>query len=204
MATTIQTGYQAAITQEVEENRKADYPVHSIFLNRWSSRAFEPKEVTDETIYTILEAARWAPSGSNLQPWRFIVAKTESQKLKFQEFIKPNNRLWTDDAPVLLLIISNKLRQDGELNGAHAFDAGAAWASIAFQAHLLGLATRAVGGYDKDKAREVLHVPANYELHAVIALGYRGPRETLPEALQERELPNGRRSLDESIIEGSF
>ncbi|OPH57647.1 nitroreductase [Paenibacillus ferrarius] len=202
--TTTQTGYQAVITQEVEAHRKAEYPVHPVFLNRWSSRAFEAKEVTNETLYTILEAARWAPSSSNLQPWRFIVAKTEEQKQKFQTFIKPNNQLWTVHAPVLVLILSHKLRQDGELNGAHAFDAGAAWASIAFQAHLLGLATRAVGGYEKDKAREVLQVPADYELHAVIALGYRGARETLSAEFQERELPNGRRSLNESIIEGSF
>ncbi|MEC0227240.1 nitroreductase family protein [Paenibacillus alba] len=202
--TTTQTGYQAVITQEVEAHRKAEYPVHPVFLNRWSSRAFEAKEVTNETLYTILEAARWAPSSSNLQPWRFIVAKTEEQKQKFQTFIKPNNQLWTVHAPVLVLILSHKLRQDGELNGAHAFDAGAAWASIAFQAHLLGLATRAVGGYEKDKAREVLQVPADYELHAVIALGYRGARETLSAEFQEREQPNGRRVLQESIIEGSF
>ncbi|MFH5181627.1 nitroreductase family protein [Paenibacillus sp. TAB 01] len=151
-----------------------------------------------------MEAARWAPSSSNLQPWRFIVAKTEEQKLKFQEFIKPNNRLWTDRAPVLALIASHKLRQDGQPNGAHAFDTGAAWASIALQAHLLGLATRAVGGYDKDKARQVLNVPDEYELHAVIALGYRGSRDALPEELREREEPNGRRPLTDSIIEGSF
>ncbi|TXK74676.1 nitroreductase family protein [Paenibacillus sp. N3.4] len=195
---------QDALNPEVEANRKADHPVHPLFLNRWSSRSFDPKEVSDETLHIILEAARWAPSSSNLQPWRFIVAKTEEQKQKFQTFIKPNNRLWTDQAPVLILIISNKHRQDGELSAAHAFDTGAAWASLAFQANILGLATRAVGGYDKESAREVLHVPSEYELHAVIALGYRGPRESLAEDLQERELPNGRRPLSESIIDGSF
>lgn len=195
---------KTVLLPEVEENRQGDYPVHPLFLNRWSSRAFETKEVADETVYTILEAARWAPSSSNLQPWRFIVAKTEAQKQKFQSFIKPNNRLWTDYAPVLVLILSQKFRQDGALNGAHAFDAGAAWASLAFQAHLLGLATRAVGGYDRDIAREVLGVPEAYELHAVIALGYRGTSERLPSELQERELPNGRRPLSESIIEGAF
>lgn len=204
MTVSAQVDNQTGLTPEVEANRKADYPVHSLFLNRWSSRAFEEKEVTKETLYTILEAARWAPSSSNLQPWRFIVAHTEEQKQKFQSFIKPNNRLWTDHAPVLLLIVSNKFRQDGEPSGAHAFDAGAAWASIAFQAHLLGLATRAVGGYEREQAREVLQIPAEYELHAVIALGYRGAPETLPEDFQQRELPNGRRALNESIIEGSF
>lgn len=204
MSISTQGGTQAVLTPEVEAHRKADYPVDALFLNRWSSRAFEEKEVTQETLYTVLEAARWAPSSSNLQPWRFIVAHTEEQKQKFQAFIRPNNRLWTDHAPVLLLLVSHKFRQDGELNGAHAFDTGAAWASIAFQAHLLGLATRAVGGYDREIAREVLQIPADYELHAVIALGYRGAPETLAEDFQQRELPNGRRALNESIIEGSF
>ncbi|MGG1517108.1 nitroreductase family protein [Paenibacillus oryzisoli] len=199
--TTAQNGrLNEDLLQEVQEHRNAEYPVHPIFLNRWSSRAFADKEVSPETLNTILEAARWAPSSSNLQPWRFVVAKTEAEKEQFQRFIKPNNRQWTDHAPVLLLLLSHKLRQDGEQNGAHAFDTGAAWASIAFQAHLLGLATRAVGGYERDKAREVLNIPDEYELHAVIALGYRGSCDTLPESLRERELPNGRRPLSESLF----
>jgi nitroreductase len=192
------------VLPEVEAHRTAEHPIHPLFLNRWSARSYDNRSVSDEVLYTILEAARWAPSSSNLQPWRFIVAKTTEQRKDFEEFIRPNNRLWTDHAPILLLLASHKLRADGESNRAHAFDTGAAWASIALQARILGLSTRAVGGFDKDKARIVLHVPDEYELHAVIALGYPGAKESLHESFQDKELPNGRRPLSESIIEGKF
>jgi nitroreductase len=193
-----------SILPEVDATRKADYPVYPLFLNRWSSRSYETRSVPDDVLYTILEAARWAPSSSNLQPWRFIVARTPEQRKRFEEFIRPNNRLWTDSAPVLLLLASDKLRADGEPNRSHAFDTGAAWASIALQARILGLTTRAVGGYDKDKARIVLDVPDEIELHAVIALGYPGTKEALHESFQDKEQPNGRRPLSESIVDGKF
>ena len=149
----------------------------------------------------MLEAARWAPSSSNKQPWRFYVARTPEEHETFRTFIKPNNRLWTDGAPILLLIASEKTKENGEPNGAHAFDAGAAWGLLSLQAQLVGLSTRAVGGYDRDKAREVLGTPDRIELHAVIALGYRGDADALPESLREREKPNGRRPAHESLLE---
>ncbi|MEW9700245.1 nitroreductase family protein [Paenibacillus sp. SI8] len=192
------------LSPEVRENRQAEYGVNPLFLNRWSPRSYTNQQVSDEVLYAVLEAARWAPSSSNGQPWKFIIAKTEEQLNLFQTFIKPNNRLWTDHAPVLILILSAKYREDGAVNGASAFDAGAAWASLALQAKLLGLATRAVGGYDQEQARIALHIPEAYNLHAVIALGYQGEKELLEESFQEKEKPNGRRSLHESIIEGSF
>lgn len=185
---------------EVEEAREADAPVHPLVLNRWSPRAYEPRPVPEELLATVLEAARWAPSSSNLQPWRFYVARTPEEHETFRKFIKPNNRLWTDGAPVLLLLASDKLRDDGEQNGAHAFDAGAAWGVLALQAQLVGLSTRAVGGYDRALARELLGTPDRVELHAVIALGYRADAGTLPEALREREKPNGRRPIADSLL----
>ncbi len=189
------------LSAEVQAHRKADYPVNPIFLNRWSPRSFLSRKVSDDVLYTVLEAARWAPSSNNLQPWRFIVAKTEEQLKLFQQFINPNNRLWTDRAPVLVLVASDKLRDNGEPNGSHAFDAGAAWGMLAIQASLLGLVTHAVGGFDRAKAREVLDIPEHWELHAVIAIGYRGGIETLDERFHEREKPNSRRPIRESIIE---
>ncbi|MNJ59383.1 NADH dehydrogenase [compost metagenome] len=173
-------------------------------MNRWSSRAFAAQSVEEATLLTVLEAARWAPSSNNLQPWRFIVAH-DSETLKvFHEFIVPGNREWADQAPVLILILSAAVQEDGKLNGAHAFDTGAAWSAIALQASLLGLNTRAIGGYDRVKARELLSIPADYELHAVIALGYPGSVELLPDKFKEKNVPSGRRSLRESIIFGGF
>lgn len=188
-------------TEEVAAVRDADAPVHPIILNRWSPRAYEPRQVPEQLLATVLEAARWAPSSSNQQPWRFYVARTPEEHETFRSFIKPNNRLWTDGAPILLLIASEKTKETGEPNGAHAFDAGAAWGILSLQAQLLGLSTRAVGGYDRDKAREALGTPDHIELHAVIALGYRGDASTLPESLRERDKPNGRRPARESLLD---
>ncbi|NBD23652.1 nitroreductase family protein [Paenibacillus glycinis] len=190
----------ASYRPKIAANRTPDYPVHPLVLNRWSPRSYADRPVAEDTLHTVLEAARWAPSSSNAQPWRFYVARTEAEHEVFRSFIKPNNRLWTDHAPVLLLLASDKLRDNGEPSGAHAFDAGAAWGILALQANLLGLSTRAVGGFDADKAREALETPERIALHAVIALGYRGDADALHESFREREVPNGRRPLRESLL----
>lgn len=191
---------EPSYSEETATRRKPDYSVHPLFLNRWSPRSYSSLPVSEEVLYTVLEAARWAPSSGNQQPWRFYVASSHKEKELFLQFIKPRNRLWIEQAPVLIVIASASLKPDGEPNGSHAFDAGAAWASLAYQAHLLGLSTRAIGGFEREQARQLLQTPEEIELHAVIALGYRGSLETLDESFHEQEAPNGRRSLAESIL----
>ncbi|WP_337098357.1 nitroreductase family protein [Paenibacillus sp. YIM B09110] len=198
--TTEDQSIEQAYSPEVTTTRQPEYPVHPLFLNRWSPRSYADRPVSDEVLYTILEAARWSPSSSNQQPWRFYVAKTQAEHELFESFLKPRNKLWAVNAPVLLLIASQNIKENGDPNGAHAFDTGAAWASIALQARLLGLSTRAIGGYDQAAARELLQVPANISLHAVIALGYRGDLDTLDPSFHEQEKPNTRRPLGESIL----
>ncbi|MBO7745862.1 nitroreductase family protein [Paenibacillus sp. MWE-103] len=193
-------GAAGSYSPEVAASRVPDHPVHPLILNRWSPRAYTDRPVSDETLHTILEAARWAPSSGNGQPWRFYVARTGAEHEVFRSFILPGNRLWTDKAPVLLLLASDRLRENGNPNGAHAFDAGAAWGILALQANLLGLSTRAIGGFDAAKAREALRAPERIALHAVIALGYRGDAASLDDTLREREVPNGRRPLAESLL----
>ncbi|MGG4047009.1 nitroreductase family protein [Paenibacillus favisporus] len=192
------------ILPEVQGQRKSEYPVSPLFLNRWSTRAFSTRKVSDQDLYTVLDAAHWAPSSYNDQPWRFIVAKTEEQLSTFHSFLNEFNLTWASSAPVLIVVASDKLRENGDPNGAHAFDAGAAWASLAIQATILGLHTHAIGGFDRNKAREILNVPDHLELHAVIALGYLGDKSVLPEAIQQREVPNDRRPLNELVFEGKF
>lgn len=192
------------ILPEVQGQRKSEYPVSPLFLNRWSTRAFSTRKVSDQDLYTVLDAAHWAPSSYNDQPWRFIVAKTEEQLSTFHSFLNEFNLTWASSAPVLIVVASDKLRENGDPNGAHAFDAGAAWASLAIQATILGLHTHAIGGFDRNKAREILNVPDHIELHAVIALGYLGDKSVLPEAIQQREVPNDRRPLNELVFEGKF
>jgi nitroreductase len=191
------------IEPEVQGRRNSEYAVNPLFLNRWSPRAYSDRKVSDADLYAVLDAAHWAPSSNNDQPWRFIVAKTDEQLELFRGLLNEFNQIWATKAPVLIVIASDKLRANGDPNGAHHFDSGTAWGYMALQAKLLGMVTHAIGGYDRAKAREALNVPDHYELHAVIALGYQGDKAGLPEALQQREVPNGRRPLQEVVFEGS-
>ncbi|SDC21950.1 Nitroreductase [Paenibacillus sp. UNCCL117] len=186
----------------VREHRKPEADVTPLFLNRWSPRAFSDRKVSGNDLQAVLEAAHWAPSSYNDQPWRFIVATEEDQLEVFRSFLGDFNKLWATKAPVLIVVASDKLRENGDPNGAHAFDAGAAWGYLALQASLKGLISHAIGGFDREKARQLLNVPDHFELHAVIALGYQGDKNELPEALQAREIPNTRKPLSSVVFEG--
>lgn len=183
----------------IEKYRQVDYPIDRLFLERWSPRSFSSKEVDEETLSSLFEAARWSPSAMNAQPWRFIVARTEEDLARFHSFILEGNRQWCEKAPVLALIISDK-----EAGASHAFDTGAAWLALALQAKMKGLITHPMSGMKKDKAREVLHIPEQFDIHAVVAIGYQDEKEKLPPAFQEREQPSPRRPISESVMEGKF
>ncbi|CAM3781612.1 nitroreductase family protein [Alicyclobacillus pomorum] len=192
------------LTTKVAEHRTPTYEIEPIFLNRWSPRAYSEQPIDDETLFRIFEAARWAPSSYNLQPWRFIVAKSEEDRSKFLSFIFEGNVTWCKKAPVLAVLVSHTVNSNGEPNHKHAFDAGAAWGYLALQATQLGIYTHAMGGFDREKAREVLQLPAEYEPQIVISLGYYGDPQDLPEALRAREVPSTRRPLSEIVFEGQF
>ncbi|WP_078433193.1 nitroreductase family protein [Metabacillus halosaccharovorans] len=183
--------------------RKPNFEVSPQFINRWSPRSFLEKEIPENVLFSLFEAARWAPSASNIQPWRFIIARTKEDLEKFHSFIMPGNLVWCKKAPVLAVVASKKTTERGP-NSWHAFDAGTAWGYLALEAHKKGLVTHAMGGFEKEKAREVLNVPDDIEIHAVIAIGYQGEKEILPENLQEREQPSDRRPLKELLFEGTF
>jgi len=193
-----------SLANEVAQYRQPEQAVDPAFLNRWSPRAFKSDPVSSELLMSVLEAAKWAPSANNEQPWRYIVARTPEALAKFYTFINPGNLDWCAKAPVLLLAISNKMSSRGTNNRAHAFDAGTAWGYLALEASRQGLVTHAMGGFQPDLARETLGIPEEYELHAVIAIGYRGDKSMLNEQQQEREVPSSRRPLHASLFEGEF
>lgn len=203
MSTTENQGFHPALhlAEVVKSNRNSEHEVSPLFLNRWSPRSYTDQKVSEAVLNQLLEAARWAPSSYNLQPWRFFIANTDAQLEVFKQFIIPFNRTWTDNIPQMILLASAKSTPTGDPNGAHAFDAGAAWAHIALQATLLGLSTHAVGGFDRAKARELLKVSDDLELHAIIVIGYQGEKEVLNETLQEREKPSPRNPIAASIVE---
>lgn len=156
-------------------------------------------------MHTVFEAARWAPSAANVQPWRFVVARTGVDREKFHSFIFDGNVAWCEKAPVLIAVVS---KNDSELlggeNPSHAFDTGAAWGYLALEAARKGLATHAMGGFDRAKAKEILNIPENYTAHAIVAIGYQGERDDLQQQLQEREKPSDRNEVDTFISEGTF
>lgn len=184
--------------------RNPQYKIDPIFINRWSPRSFAERDIPDEILFSLFEAARWSPSGGNQQPWRYIIARTKEQKETFLSFINEGNRKWCKHAPVLTLTISNTQNNKGGFHGSHAFDAGTSWGYLALEAINKGLITHAMGGFDKGKAVETLGIPKDHEPHAVIAIGYQGEKEQLPEDLQKRENPNDRKPLQEILFDGHF
>ncbi|RXT07896.1 nitroreductase family protein [Ammoniphilus sp. CFH 90114] len=187
----------------VEKFRQPTYDINPIFLNRWSPRSFLEKDVPEDVLLSLFEAARWAPSAFNLQPWRFILARTKEDREKFYTFIGEFNRTWCENAPVLALIVSQNTTDKGK-NKSHSFDAGSAWGYLSLEAVNKGLITHPMTGFDFDQAREVLNVPEEYSIEALIAIGYQGENNSLPENLQQREQPSPRRELRESLFEGGF
>lgn len=188
--------------------RHADHAVHAMFLDRHSPRAFTDATLNEEQLLSLLEAARWAPSSNNMQPWRFAYGlRGDDGFARIAGTLVPFNRTWADKAAALVVVASKTVTEkDGEKrpNAAHAFDAGSAWMSLALQAHLNGLFAHAMGGFDKVNAAEVLHLPVDHELHAVVAIGTQGSPDLLPEDLRPREVHNGRVSLSELARHGTF
>ncbi|WP_018663039.1 nitroreductase family protein [Heyndrickxia acidiproducens] len=183
--------------------REAQYEIEPVFLERWSPRSFLEKEVPEEVLLSLFEAARWAPSAYNYQPWRFILARTKEDREKFMSFIGEFNQTWCKTVPAFALIVSKTTSETGTIR-SHSFDAGAAWGYLSLEAVKKGLATHPMTGIDFAKAREVLNIPEEYAIDALVAIGYRGEKEALPAGLQEREFPSERRPVKASVFEGTF
>ncbi len=189
-------------------SRIADHPVDPLFTDRWSPRSFTGEPVPDSVLRSAFEAARWAPSAMNAQPWRFLIARPgDAHWETYLGLLAPRNRLWAGRASALILILSAlRLDRRGEIvdNVSHSFDAGAAWAGFAHQALLLGWHTHGMGGFDRAAARERLDIPEDFAVEAVIALGRRGDLEALDPEFHAGEAPNGRRPIHETVFAGTF
>ena len=191
---------------EMSTYRQPEYPVDPLFVNRWSPRAMSGEDLSDTELNTLFEAAKWAPSSYNNQPWRFLYAKRNTPHWsRFFNLLIEGNQRWAVNAAVLVVIVSKTtMDHDGSPSPTHTFDAGAAWGSLALQATLRGIVTHGMQGFDYDQARQVLHIPDDYQVEAMVAIGKPGHKEALPERLQARELPSGRKALQEIVFEGMF
>ena len=189
----------------IRDFRKPEHKIDEVFINRWSPRAMSGEEIDEATLLSLFEAARWAPSSNNNQPWRFIYGRRNTKNwTTFFNLLAEGNQAWAKNAAVLIVVISKTTFDDGKSARTHSYDAGAAWENFAMQGSLMGLAVHGMQGFDYDKAKEVLRIPDGYKVEAMIAVGKKGKKETLPDYLQEREVPSIRKSISEIAMEGSF
>jgi len=185
---------------------ETEHAVDELFLDRWSPRAMSGEAVTEEELMTLFEAARWAPSSYNNQPWRILYARRETGPWPvFFGLLGEGNQAWAKDAAALLVFVSKETFDfNGKPYPTHSFDTGAAWENLALQATMLGLVTHGMQGFDYERARAELRIPEGFRVEAMIAVGRPGDPAGLPERLREREAPSGRKALSEITCEGAF
>lgn len=181
--------------------RIPEHAVDPMFTQRRSGRAYTDAAMDQAEMLTLLEAARWAPSGSNSQPARLVWGlRGDPVFAAIAGTLAASNRIWAEAASALVVVasVTHRMRDGVEVAlPSHAFDAGAAWMSLALQAHLRGWMTHAMGGFDKDMAAEKLGLEGRFQLHVVVAIGQEGAPDLLPEALAAREAPSQRLPLSE-------
>lgn len=182
--------------------------LHPLIARRRSTRSFSEKPVATEKLRSILDAARWAPSSSNIQPWRFIIV-TKEQPQKFQlllNLLAEQNKVWAAKAPILILSVAKLTNDAGDRPNKFALhDVGLASANMTFQATALGLAVHQMGGFNTEKAKTMLNIPIDFEPVTMIALGYEDTINHMPQSLRERELlPRVRKDLSEITFDGMW
>jgi nitroreductase len=175
-----------------------------LFHERWSARSFADREVSPETLQKVFEAARWAPSSANEQPWRFLLGRRgDSTWQKLNAILAGGNRAWAHRAPVLILGVAHtRFSRNGTENRYASYDLGAANAYLTLQAAAMGLTTHQMAGFDHEAARKAFEIPEEYAMGVVIALGYQGEPAALGDAtLIERETAaRSRKPFDQFVF----
>ena len=179
-----------------------NYPIHEFLQQRWSPRVFTTQSVEPEKLLSLFEAARWAPSGGNLQPWSFLVV-TNQKSEHFQKLVgvlSEGNQQWAKNVPVLVLTLARKEREPGKPNPWAAYDLGQSIAHLSVQASTMGLHVHQMGGFDARQATEIFNIPDDFQALTVVAIGYLGDPDQLPEGLREREVQGRTRKPLEEIV----
>lgn len=186
--------------------RISEYPISDCILNRWSPRAMSGESITDAELNALFEAARWAQSSYNNQPWCFVYAKRETPQWQpIFNLMVDFNKGWAKNAAVLIVVASRNLFEyNNKPSRTHSFDTGAACENLALQGYLNGLVVHGMEGFDYDAAKKVLQFPEEYTIEAMFAVGKPGDITTLSPELQKREERSGRKRIEEFVFEGSF
>ncbi len=192
----------------MEKPADVQYPIHDLIKRRWSPRAFSDRSIKPETLQSLLEAARWAPSSNNEQPWSFIVAAKDdpAEFGRLLSCLVDGNSLWAQHAPVLMVSVARlSFEDDGQPNRHAFYDVGQAVANLIVQATALGLMVHQMAGFHPDKVRELYSVPKEFEPVAAMALGYPGDPQSLSDKLKKRELaPRERKPITEFVFTGRW
>jgi nitroreductase len=186
----------------------SDFPVHELIRERWSPRAFADKPVPQNVLRSIFEAARWAPSSNNEQPWAYVVA-TKDGKENFEKMLSvlvEFNAQWARSAPVLALAVAKLTFGKNNVPNRNAqYDTGAASALLSMEATAQGLVVHQMAGFDPEKARQVFGIPAGWEAIAALAIGYPGDPASLSPPLKDREMaPRTRKPIAEFVMAGQW
>jgi len=192
----------------MEKPAPTQFPIHDLLARRWSPRAFDERPIEEDKLRSLFEAARWAPSSNNEQPWRFILASKddESQRDRFLACLLEGNRKWASRAPVLILSVASlNFEDDGRPNRHALHDTGMAVENMMLQAVALGLIVHPMAGFDTEKARADLKIPLGHEPVVMIAVGYPGDPSLLSDYLQQREIfPRERSKASAFVFSGEW
>ena len=191
-----------------EKRASTDYPISELIAERWSPYAFDNRLVPDADLRSLFEAARWAPSSYNEQPWNYIVATRDNSE-QFQRLLSclvDANQVWAKAAPVLALgVVSLRFARNAKDNRAAVHDLGLASGNLVLEATARGLFVHQMIGILPDRAREIYEIPEGYEAWTGLAIGYRGDPTSLPDPLREREqTPRQRKPLNEFVFNGKW
>jgi nitroreductase len=189
--------------------RKPNYPIHPLLLNRWSPRAMSGETMSDEELFPLFEAARWAPSSFNDQPWTILYAKRETPEWDlFYDLLVEFNRLWCKNAAALVVMVTRTTfeieKMKGKPSPSHSYSTGAAWMSIALEGSARGYVVHGMSGFDYDKARTTLLIPEGHKVEAMAAIGKPGSLDMIPEQMHKQEHPSQRKELKEILRMGKF
>lgn len=190
--------------------REAAHPVNPLFVRRWSPRAFTPGPMPHEDLLSMLEAARWAPSAFNIQPWRFLYAHRDDENWEtFVGLLDPFNASWAQNASALVFVISDTIMPGSgdrpDLPAQYnSFDTGAAALQLALQATAMDYVVHTMAGINFEKTRDELGIPERFRIEVAMAIGKQAEPAMLPETLAEREVPSSRYPVEEISFAGAF
>ena len=194
---------------DIDKRADTTFPIHNLLAGRWSPRAFADRAIPPDVLGSLLEAARWAPSSRNLQPWRFVIAERHRDADGFARILNTlmqANQVWAQHASVLLIVATQPNPAGSPRPNPYAhYDVGQAMAHLSIQAMACGLYIHQMGGFRRAKAREVLAIPDDYEPVVSAAIGYLADPSVLPQEIQQRELePRARNPLSEQVFSGMW